>query len=94
MDGAFQILRHPGVTAASLKAVTPDLAAVDLTTLARIDIDGYILNSKKIFNPTIFLIGQYDMHISRQESDVRAFMEDESFLLDPRLDYKPPKYHL
>ena len=52
MDGAFQILRHPGVTAASLKAVTPDLAAVDLTTLARIDIDGYILNSKKIFYKT------------------------------------------
>ena len=27
------------------------------------------------------------MHLSRQEADVRAFMEDESFLLDPRLDY-------
>lgn len=27
------------------------------------------------------------MHISRQEADVRAFMEDESLLLDPRLDY-------
>lgn len=27
------------------------------------------------------------MHMSRQEADVRAFMEDESFLLDPRLDY-------
>ena len=27
------------------------------------------------------------MHMSRQEADVRAFMEDESFVLDPRLDY-------
>lgn len=27
------------------------------------------------------------MHMSRQEADVRAFMEDESLLLDPRLDY-------
>ncbi|KAF8804049.1 glucose-inhibited division protein A subfamily [Phlegmacium glaucopus] len=31
--------------------------------------------------------GQYDMHMSRQEADVRAFMEDESLLLDPGLDY-------
>ena len=37
---AFQLLRHPGVTAASLKAVIPELAAVDPTTLSRIDIDG------------------------------------------------------
>jgi hypothetical protein len=37
---AFQILRHPGVTSASLKAVIPELAAVDPTTLSRIDIDG------------------------------------------------------
>ena len=27
------------------------------------------------------------MHMSRQEADVRAFMEDESFVLDPSLDY-------
>lgn len=27
------------------------------------------------------------MHMSRQEADVRAFMEDESLLLDPGLDY-------
>ena len=27
------------------------------------------------------------MHISRQEADVRAFMEDESLVLDPGLDY-------
>ena len=27
------------------------------------------------------------MHMSRQEADVRAFMEDESLLLDPKLDY-------
>ena len=27
------------------------------------------------------------MHMSRQEADVCAFIGDESFLLDPRLDY-------
>ena len=27
------------------------------------------------------------MHMSRQEADVRAFMEDESLILDPGLDY-------
>ena len=37
---AFQILRHPGVTTASLKSVIPELEAVDPTTLSRIDIDG------------------------------------------------------
>jgi hypothetical protein len=37
---AFQILRHPGITAASLKTVIPELAAVDPSTLSRIDIDG------------------------------------------------------
>ena len=84
---AFQILRHPGVTSASLKAVIPELAAVDPTTLSRIDIDGQLkLFFSEVFQPTI-LIGQYDMHMSRQEADVRAFMEDESFVLDPRLDY-------
>lgn len=84
---AFQILRHPGVTSASLTAVIPELAAVDPTVLSRIDIDGQPRYSlfENIY-PTI-LIGQYDMHMSRQEADVRAFMEDESFLLDPSLDY-------
>ena len=51
-DSAFQILRHPGVTSAGLKAVIPELAAVDPTTLSRIDIDGqqgYPLLRKYIF---------------------------------------------
>lgn len=45
-----------------------------------------IFSFQKYFLPTI-LTGQYDMHMSRQEADVRAFMEDESFVLDPSLDY-------
>jgi tRNA uridine 5-carboxymethylaminomethyl modification enzyme len=84
-------LRHPGVTTAySLKAVIPELAAVDPTTLSRIDIDGQPKNIslfENIFLNDYSYIGQYDMHMSRQEADVRAFMEDDSFLLDPRLDY-------
>lgn len=39
-NSAFQILRHPRVTTASLKAVIPELAALDPITLSRIDIDG------------------------------------------------------
>lgn len=39
---AFQILRHPGVTTASLKSVIPELADIDLITLSRIDIDGQL----------------------------------------------------
>ena len=40
IGSAFQILRHPGITAASFKALIPELAAVDPTILSRIDIDG------------------------------------------------------
>ena len=82
-------MRHPGVTAASLMAVIPELATVDPTTLSRIDIDGQPRYSlfESILKTDYSYIGQYDMHMSRQEADVRAFMEDESFLLDPRLDY-------
>ncbi|KAF8966124.1 glucose inhibited division protein A-domain-containing protein [Flammula alnicola] len=31
--------------------------------------------------------GQYDAHLARQEADVRAFNEDESLILDPKMDY-------
>ncbi|KAF9447052.1 glucose-inhibited division protein A subfamily [Macrolepiota fuliginosa MF-IS2] len=31
--------------------------------------------------------GRYDAHLLRQEADLRIFMEDESLLLDPQMDY-------
>lgn len=31
--------------------------------------------------------GQYDAHLTRQEADLKTFMEDESLLLDPRMEY-------
>ncbi|KAF9560582.1 glucose-inhibited division protein A subfamily [Agrocybe pediades] len=35
----------------------------------------------------ICIEGLYDAHLARQEADVRAFSEDESLLLDPKLEY-------
>ncbi|KAG2018643.1 mitochondrial translation optimization protein [Coprinopsis cinerea AmutBmut pab1-1] len=32
--------------------------------------------------------GHYHPHLSRQEADVKMFMEDESLLLDPRMEYR------
>lgn len=37
---AFELLRYPGVTAATLAPAVPELADVDATILARVDIDG------------------------------------------------------
>ena len=55
-DSAFQILRHPGITASSLKAVIPELAALDPITLSRIDIDGQSkFCSKRVFEVMFFL---------------------------------------
>ncbi|KAF8871835.1 glucose inhibited division protein A-domain-containing protein [Infundibulicybe gibba] len=31
--------------------------------------------------------GQYSAHLFRQEADLRVFMEDESLMLDPQMDY-------
>ncbi|KIJ98559.1 hypothetical protein K443DRAFT_627723 [Laccaria amethystina LaAM-08-1] len=31
--------------------------------------------------------GQYDAHLTRQEADLKTFMEDESLFLDPRMEY-------
>ena len=34
------------------------------------------------------ITGQYDAHLTRQEADLKTvFMEDESLLLDPRMEY-------
>jgi len=34
-----------------------------------------------------FPTGQYDAHLARQQADLRAFSEDESLVLDPKMDY-------
>jgi len=34
-----------------------------------------------------FIVGQYDAHLSRQAADLKAFAEDESLLLDSKLEY-------
>ncbi len=31
--------------------------------------------------------GRYSAHVFRQEADVKIFMEDESLILDPQMDY-------
>ena len=36
---------------------------------------------------TSFSIGQYDAHLARQQADLRAFSEDESLILDPKMEY-------
>ncbi|PPR05019.1 hypothetical protein CVT24_010212, partial [Panaeolus cyanescens] len=70
MRSAFQILRYPGVTTASLFDLFPQLAGINPQILSRLDIEG-----------------QYDPHLTRQEADLRAFAEDESLTLDPKLEY-------
>ncbi|TEB24945.1 glucose-inhibited division protein A subfamily [Coprinellus micaceus] len=70
MRSAFHILRHPGINTSTLVPVVPELADVDPTLLARVDIEG-----------------TYSPHLTRQEADVKAFMEDESLLLDPSMEY-------
>ncbi|KAF9530813.1 glucose inhibited division protein A-domain-containing protein [Crepidotus variabilis] len=67
---AFHMLRYPGVTAETMKAIVPELTKIDSSILARIDIDG-----------------QYDAHLSRQAADLKTFEEDESLLLNPKLEY-------
>jgi len=37
--------------------------------------------------PPPLSIGQYDAHLARQQADVRAFSEDESLVLDPKMEY-------
>ncbi|TFK38386.1 glucose inhibited division protein A-domain-containing protein [Crucibulum laeve] len=44
------------------------------------DLDSIILSR-------IDIDGQYHPHLIRQEADLRTFMEDESLLLDPQMDY-------
>ena len=34
-----------------------------------------------------FYTGQYDAHLARQAADIKAFAEDESLLLNPKLEY-------
>lgn len=42
--------------------------------------DSYVLSK--------MLLGQYFPHLTRQMADLRVFMEDESLILDPQMDYQ------
>ncbi|KAF9467577.1 glucose inhibited division protein A-domain-containing protein [Collybia nuda] len=60
----------------------PGLKAADLKAAvpALAEVDPYILSR-------IDIDGEYSAHLFRQEADLRAFMEDETLLLDPHIDY-------
>jgi len=75
------------VVAAGLKSVVPGLANVDSKILARLDIDGTLPIFHGVSVHFLHPIGQYDAHLARQASDLRVFAEDESLILDPKLDY-------
>ncbi len=84
------MLRYPGITSTQLVPVIEQLGKMDDQLLARVDIDGlcYIIHAiiKLTLNHSPWL-GRYSAHILRQEADLRIFMEDESLLLDPQMDY-------
>lgn len=85
-SSAFEMLRYPGIKASDLKIAVPALADVDSYILSRVDIDGdrypFLMCQ---FHLTA--LGEYSAHLFRQEADLRAFMEDETLLLDPHMDY-------
>lgn len=92
---AFHILRHPGITTRTLLPVVPELADVDPAVLSRVDIEGASALSFPS-SPTsphsthahlYARAGAYHPHLTRQAADVRLFMEDESLLLDPAMEY-------
>ena len=48
----------------------------------------YIVLHSQICALVKFLpVGHYSAHLFRQEADLRLFMEDESLMLDPDMDY-------
>ena len=90
---AFELLRYPGINASDFKKAIPGISDVDPQILARIDIDGQSNHSPPpqlldlSWSPCLMNVGQYSAHLFRQEADLRMFMEDESLLLDPHMDY-------
>lgn len=60
-------------------AVTQDILAALIPALTKVD--------PRLFE-RVHIDGRYHGHIHRQEADVRAFMADESLLLDPLIDYQ------
>lgn len=86
-NSANEMLRYPGVTCAKLIPVIERLGKMDPQVLARVDIDGSLPLSVSSLTPDVLLLGRYSAHLLRQEADLRIFMEDESLLLDPQMDY-------
>jgi tRNA uridine 5-carboxymethylaminomethyl modification enzyme len=70
---AYDMLRSPGVTTSAL------LSTGAVPGLAS-------------FSPSVLarieVEGLYALHVRRQEADLKAFMEDETLLLDPQMDYQ------
>ncbi|KAI0086071.1 glucose inhibited division protein A-domain-containing protein [Irpex rosettiformis] len=58
--------------------VTPEQLVPAVPALA--NVDSHILSR-------VHIDGRYDAHLKRQEADLRAFLDDESLLLDPQIDY-------
>lgn len=59
--------------------ITQDILASLIPALSKVD--------PRLFE-RVHIDGRYHGHIHRQEADVRAFMADESLLLDPLIDYQ------
>ena len=83
------MVRYPGINTSDLKNAIPQLSDADPQILARIDITIRSSPSFPIcwFHYCSLHVGQYSAHILQQEADLRVFMEDESLLLDPLMDY-------
>lgn len=80
------MLRYAHINAADLTVVVPQLAQVDPRILARIDIDGEVPPDLG-YAPNDPPSGTYSAQLFRQQADLRYFMADEQFALDPDMDY-------
>ncbi|KAG6833326.1 hypothetical protein H0H87_008502 [Tephrocybe sp. NHM501043] len=90
LRSGFEMLRHRDVTASALRDAVPELRELDVddALLSRIDIDGTPFpRDLQLDNIEFLLLGLYAGHLTRQEADLRLFLEDESLVLDPFMDY-------
>jgi tRNA uridine 5-carboxymethylaminomethyl modification enzyme len=71
-----------------LSHVIPELAYIDPLVLTRVHIEGiHLTNFPEFLLIQTRIVGHYSAHLFRQEADLRLFMEDESLVLDPDMDY-------
>lgn len=88
------MMRFPWITTSVLKDAVPALASIDPYVLARVDVDGaqpspwgFPESSNKTPTHAYLRIGRYDSHLRRQEADLKVFLDDETLVLDPHMDY-------